>query len=155
MPFWLAPILMSLIGTAVSAGTSISTNNKNLAAQKEASEQQLKNEQIAAQSQSVQNANTNYNNMQQTLSNMKTNIGMGTSTSSLTTNNIAGIQGLDNPNSYLNEDKTNYFKFGGHTKLDRESLYISPNNLNAKDNTNDVRNYRDRLAKYKFGGRKC
>ena len=143
---WLIPSIISLIGTAVGAGTSISNNNKQLRFQ----EQQLAKEQQLTDKINNDNRlaalNNKLNESNQFSSEYASNLNRGTSTALLanqmSAGNGIGVQGL-NGAGYLNED--NFMaKFGG----------LFSKKVNTKSNVRDDNNlYFDRIEYAKCGGR--
>lgn len=128
----LIPLILSIAGTAVSAGTSISNTKKQIAAQQAMYKQQQAEQERITNMQRLQNANeTQYNN-QRTVNQFQQNLNAGVSTP---TNNSVGISGLNAQQGYVNEDNTLY-KHGG-----------------KKHVTNNDKKFMDRVAYAKFGTR--
>lgn len=157
---WLLPMIMSMIGTGVSAGVSASNANKQLAFQ----EKQLEQQNQLAKDNAEQARNQQQILNQQTADNFKRSMNIAGNSSTITNSMGIGIQGLNSQQGYLTEeDETAYarcggrFKkaFGGKNKVDSASIYVSPNNIPVKTDSNSVIGYRDRLAQFKLGGRKC
>ena len=143
---WFVPLIMSLVSTAVGAGTSIINNNKQLKFQ----EQQLAKEQQLNDEINNNNRLTAWNNKineDNRFSNqIVSNLNKGTSTGLLANQMPAGtglgVQGL-NSTGYLNED--NFMaKVGG----------LFSKKVNAKSTVRDNDNlYFDRIEYAKCGGR--
>lgn len=142
---WFIPLIMSLVSTAVGAGTSIASNNKQIAAQKKQFEEQqlleqetLNNERIRQQQQQQINNQQNINQFAQTLNK---GYSTGTTGNQMGAGIGVGVQGLNNT-GYLNED--NFMaKFGG----------LFSKKVNAKSTVRDDSNlYFDRIEYAKCGG---
>ena len=143
---WFVPLIMSLVSTAVGAGTSIANSNKQFKLQEQqlAKEQQLNNEintnqrLMNQQQQQINDQNMAYQHV--------SNLNRGTSTGLLVNQMPAGtgigVQGL-NGAGYLNEDSF-LAKVGGlfSKKDNTKSTVRDDNNL-----------YFDRIEYAKCGGR--
>lgn len=143
---WFVPLIMSLVSTAVGAGTSIANSNKQLRFQ----EQQLAKEQQLNDEINTNNRLTAYNNKinenNQFSSEYASNLNRGTSTGLLANQMPAGtgigVQGL-NGVDYLNEDSF-MAKVGG----------LFGKKDNTKNTVRDDNNlYFDRIEYAKCGGR--
>lgn len=143
---WFVPLIMSLVSTAVGAGTSIASGNKQLKFQEKqlAEQQRLENENI--NNQRLINQQQQQMNNQQTVNQFAQTMNKGYSTG-ITENQMGaglgvGVQGL-NSSGYLNEESY-LASIGG--------------NFNKKGNTKStVRDndnlYFDRIEYAKCGGR--
>lgn len=161
---WLVPMILSIIGTGVSAGVGVSNTNKQIAAQEEAQRLQQSQANLAKlQQQAVNEQQTRMNDLD-TINRFKNSLAVeGNNSGMTTTGNIGAgsIAGLNSQSGYLQEeDELNYAKcggrfkkqFGGSNKSNSASMFVSPNNIPVKSANNSVVQYRDRLAQYKFGG---
>ena len=143
---WFVPLIMSLVSTAVGAGTSIANTNKQIAAQKKQFEEQQRLEQENINNQRLINQQQQQINNQNMVNQFASNLNKGTSTGLLPNQMPAGtgigVQGL-NSTDYLNEN--NFMaKVGG--------LFTKKGN--AKDNVRSDNNlYFDRIEYAKCGGR--
>lgn len=143
---WFVPLIMSLISTGVGAATSISTNNKQIAAQKKQFEEQqrleqeaLNNERIRQQQQQEMNNAQTVNQFAQT---MNKGYSTGTTGNQMGTGLGVGVQGLGS-SGYLNEESY-LARMGG-------SFHKKGNVKNTiRDNDNL---YFDRIEYAKCGGR--
>ena len=143
---WFVPLIMSLMSTAVGAATSISTSNKQIAAQERqfkeqqrAQEEAINNERIIQQQQQQIN---NQNVVNQFASNLNKGYSTGLLTNQMPAGTGIGVQGL-NGSSYLNEDSL-MAKLGG----------MFSKKVNAKSTIRDNNNlYFDRIEYAKCGGR--
>lgn len=143
---WFVPLIMSLVSTAVGAGTSIINSNR----QRKFQEQQFAKEQELNDKINNNNRLTAYNNKinenNQFSSEYASNLNRGTSTGLLANQMPAGtgigVQGL-NGAGYLNEDNV-MAKVGGlfSKKVNTKSTVRDDNNL-----------YFDRIEYAKCGGR--
>lgn len=143
---WFVPLIMSLVSTAVGAGTSIINNNRQRRFQEQqlAKEQQLNDEINTNNRLAALNNKINENN--RFSAEHASNLNRGTSTGLLANQMPAGtgigVQGL-NSADYLNED-TFMAKLGG--SFSRKD--------NAKSTVRDNNNlYFDRIEYAKCGGR--
>lgn len=143
---WFVPLIMSLISTGVGAATSISTSNKQIAAQeRQFKEQQRLQEEAINNERIIQQQQQQINN-QNTVNQFASNLNRGTSTGLLSNQMPAGtgigVQGL-NGTGYLNEDSF-MAKVGG----------LFSKKVNTKSNVRDNNNlYFDRIEYAKCGGR--
>lgn len=143
---WLIPSIVSLIGTAVGAGTSISSNNKQLRFQEKQLAEQQRLEQENINNQRLMNQQQQQINNQNMVNQFASNLNRGASTGLLANQMPAGtgigVQGL-NSADYLNEDSF-MAKVGG----------LFSKKVNAKSNVRDDNNlYFDRIEYAKCGGR--
>ena len=143
---WFVPLIMSLVSTAVGAGTSIASNNKQLKFQEKqlAEQQRLEQENINNQrlmNQQQQQIN-NQNMVNQFASNLNKGYSTGLLSNQMPVGTGIGVQGL-NSTGYLNED--NFMaKVGG----------LFNKKVNTKNNVRDNNNlYFDRIEYAKCGGR--
>lgn len=143
---WFVPLIMSLVSTAVGAGTSImNTKRQNdttlaLAEQEEANRKQLE------MNNNLRTQQLEDFKKQDFINQYASNLNRGTSTGSLPNQMPAGtgigVQGLNNT-GYLNEDSV-MAKVGG----------LFSKKGNAKNNVRDDNNlYFDRIEYAKCGGR--
>lgn len=143
---WFIPLIMSLVSTAVGAGTSIASTNKQIAAQKKQFEEQQRLEQENINNQRLMNQQQQQINNQNMVNQFASNLNKGYSTGLIGNQMPAGtgigVQGLGN-SGYLNED-TFMAKVGG--------LFSRKGNTNSnvRDNNNL---YFDRIEYAKCGGR--
>ena len=143
---WFVPLIMSLVSTAVGAGTSIASSNKQLRFQEKqlAEQQRLENENINNQrliNQQQQQIN-NQNMVNQFASNLNKGYSTGLLGNQMPAGTGIGVQGL-NGVGYLNEDSF-MAKVGGlfSKKVNTKSTVRDDNNL-----------YFDRIEYAKCGGR--
>ena len=143
---WFVPLIMSLISTGVGAATSISTSNKQIAAQeRQFKEQQRLQEEAINNERIIQQQQQEINNTQ-TVNQFAQTLNKGYSTG-MTGNQMGaglgvGVQGL-NSTGYLNEDSV-MAKVGG----------LFSKKVNTKSNVRDDNNlYFDRIEYAKCGGR--
>ena len=143
---WFVPLIMSLISTAVGAGTSIINNNRQRRFQEQqlAKEQQLNDKINTNNKLAALNNKINENN--QFSAEYASNLNKGYSTELLSNQMPAGtgigVQGL-NSTGYLNEDSVTA-KVGG----------LFSKKVNTKSNVRDNNNlYFDRIEYAKCGGR--
>ena len=143
---WFVPLIMSLISTGVGAATSISTSNKQIAAQeRQFKEQQRLQEEATNNERIIQQQQQEINNAQ-TVNQFAQTLNKGYSTG-INGNQMGaglgvGVQGL-NSTSYLNEDSV-MAKVGG----------LFSKKVNTKSNVRDDNNlYFDRIEYAKCGGR--
>lgn len=143
---WFVPLIMSLVSTAVGAGTSIASSNKQIAAQKKQFEEQQLLEQEALNNERIRQQQKQQINNQQTINQFAQTLNKGYSTG--TTGNQmgagigVGVQGLGN-SGYLNEESY-LANLGGsfHKKVNVKSTVRDNDNL-----------YFDRIEYAKCGGR--
>ena len=139
---WFVPLIMSLVSTAVGAGTSIANTNKQLRFQEK--QQRLEQENINNQrlmNQQQQQIN-NQNMVNQFASNLNKGFSTGLFGNQMPAGTGIGVQGL-NGADYLNEDSI-MAKVGG----------LFSKKGNAKSNVRDNNNlYFDRIEYAKCGGR--
>lgn len=161
---WILPMILSLVSSGVQTGVSAYQANKQLEAQQNNIAQQKAAEEKALNIQKANNYINQLNNNQTIADNYRNAMGTNSLSSGTAVNSTGiGVQGLNGQMGYLNEeDQTNYKcggrrkrAFGGKNKVDNASIYVSPNNMRVKSDSNNVVNYRDRLAQFKLGGRKC
>ena len=143
---WFVPLIMSLIGTGISTATSITNNNKQLSFQQKQLADQQKAEQDNINNQRLMNQQQQQINNQQTVNQFASNLNKGYSTGLLSNQMPAGtgisVQGLNDTN-YLNEDSF-LAKVGG----------LFSKKVNAKSTVRDDNNlYFDRIEYAKCGGR--
>lgn len=143
---WLIPSIISLIGTAVGAGTSISTNKKQLRFQEKQLAEQQRLEEENINNQRLMNQQQQQINNQNMVNQFASNLNKGYSTGLLGNQMPAGtgigVQGL-NGAGYLNEDSV-MAKVGG----------LFSKKVNAKSTVRDDNNlYFDRIEYAKCGGR--
>ena len=139
---WFVPLIMSLVSTAVGAGTSIASSNKQLRFQ----EKQLAQQQENINNQRLMNQQQQQINNQNMVNQFASNLNKGYSTGLIGNQMPAGtgigVQGL-NSADYLNED-TFMAKVGG----------LFSKKGNAKSDVRDNNNlYFDRIEYAKCGGR--
>ena len=143
---WFVPLIMSLVSTAVGAGTSIASNNKQLRFQEKQLAEQQRLEQENINNQRLMNQQQQQINNQNMVNQFASNLNKGYSTGLLGNQMSAGtgigVQGL-NGAGYLNEDSV-MAKFGGSfsKKVNAKSAVRDNNNL-----------YFDRIEYAKCGGR--
>lgn len=162
---WLIPALLGLVGTGIGAGVSAANAKQQARLQENLQKQQLKAQEDAANNQRTlasyqeqQNNRIASNAYAQSMNDkINTNIASGTITG-------MGIQGLNGQQGYLQEeDETAYAKcggrfkrlLGGKNKVERASIFVSPNNTTVRTDIDTDKVYRDRLAQLKNGGRYC
>lgn len=143
---WFVPLIMSLVSTAVGAGTSIASSNKQLRFQEKQLAEQQRLEQENINNQRLMNQQQQQINNQNMVNQFASNLNKGTSTGSLPNQMPAGtgigVQGL-NSTGYLNEDSV-MAKVGG----------LFSKKVNAKSTVRDNNNlYFDRIEYAKCGGR--
>lgn len=143
---WFVPLIMSLVSTAVGAGTSIASSNKQLRFQEKQLAEQQRLEQENINNQRLMNQQQQQINNQNMVNQFASNLNRGTSTGLLANQMPAGtgigVQGL-NSADYLNED-TFMAKVGG----------LFSKKGNAKSTVRDNNNlYFDRIEYAKCGGR--
>lgn len=143
---WFVPLIASLIGSGISAATSVSTSNQQIAAQeRQFKEQQrlqeeaINNERIRQQQQQEINNAQTVNQFAQTLNK---GYSTGTTGNQMGAGLGVGVQGLGST-GYLNEDSV-MAKLGGlfSKKGNAKSTVRNNNNL-----------YFDRIEYAKCGGR--
>lgn len=143
---WFVPLIMSLVSTAVGAGTSIASSNKQLRFQEKQLAEQQRLEQENINNQRLMNQQQQQINNQNMVNQFASNLNRGTSTGLLANQMPAGtgigVQGL-NSTGYLNEDSF-MAKVGG--------LFSKKGNTKStvRDNNNL---YFDRIEYAKCGGR--
>lgn len=143
---WFVPLIMSLVSTAVGAGTSISSNNKQLRFKEQqlAKEQELNdkintNNRLAALNDKI---NENNRFSAEHASNLNKGYSTGLLSNQMPAGTGIGVQGL-NSVDYLNEDSF-MAKVGG----------LFSKKVNAKSTVRDDNNlYFDRIEYAKCGGR--
>ena len=143
---WFVPLIMSLVSTAVGAGTSIASNNKQLRFQEKQLAEQQRLEQENINNQRLMNQQQQQINNQNMVNQFASNLNKGYSTGLLSNQMPAGtgigVQGL-NSADYLNEDSF-MAKVGG----------LFGKKVNTKSNVRDDNNlYFDRIEYAKCGGR--
>ncbi len=143
---WFVPLIASLIGSGISAATSISTSNQQIAAQERQFKEQERLQEEATNNERIRQQQQQQINNQQSVNQFAQTLNKGYSTG--TTGNQmgaglgVGVQGL-NTNSYLNEDSV-MAAIGG----------LFSKKVNAKSNvSDDNRLYFDRIEYAKCGGR--
>lgn len=143
---WFVPLIMSLVSTAVGAGTSIANSNKQLRFQEQqlAKEQQLNDEINTNNRLAALNNRINENNRfsAEHASNLNKGYSTGLLANQMPAGTGVGVQGL-NDTGYLNEDSF-MAKVGG----------LFSKKVNAKSTVRDDNNlYFDRIEYAKCGGR--
>lgn len=143
---WFVPLIMSLVSTAVGAGTSIASSNKQLRFQEKQLAEQQRLEQENINNQRLMNQQQQQINNQNMVNQFASNLNRGTSTG-LFPNQMGagtgiGVQGL-NSTGYLNEDSV-MAKVGG--------LFSKKGNTKSTVRDNDNL-YFDRIEYAKCGGR--
>ena len=143
---WFVPLIMSLVSTAVGAGTSIASNNKQLRFQEKQLAEQQRLEEENINNQRLMNQQQQQINNQNMVNQFASNLNKGYSTGLLGNQMPAGtgigVQGL-NSAGYLNED-TFMAKVGGSFSK----------KVNTKNTVRDNNNlYFDRIEYAKCGGR--
>lgn len=143
---WFVPLIMSLVSTAVGAGTSIASSNKQLRFQEKQLAEQQRLEQENINNQRLMNQQQQQINNQNMVDQFASNLNKGTSTGLLPNQMPAGtgigVQGL-NSTGYLNEDSV-MAKVGG----------LFSKKGNTKNTVRDDNNlYFDRIEYAKCGGR--
>lgn len=154
---WLIPMIMSLIGTGVSAATSISNTNKQLEAQQKTYEQQQQEQKRLADNQRLVNQQQQDWNNQKTVNQFAAGINKGYSTGSnqMGAGYGLGVQGLGGNTGYVNEDEL-LARNGGHFSLLKQggsnipSSKVGTNKTNVRDNNHL---YFDRIEYAKCGGK--
>lgn len=143
---WFVPLIMSLVSTAVGAGTSIASSNKQLRFQEKQLAEQQRLEQENINNQRLMNQQQQQINNQNMVNQFAQTLNKGYSTG-ITGNQMPaglglGVQGLDST-GYLNEDSV-MAAIGG----------LFSKKGNAKSNVRDDNNlYFDRIEYAKCGGR--
>lgn len=143
---WFVPLIMSLVSTAVGAGSSIINNNRQRRFQEQqlAKEQQLNDEINTNNKLAALNNKINENNQfsAEHASNINRGISTGLLANQMPAGTGIGVQGL-NSTGYLNEDSV-MAKIGGSFSK----------KVNAKSTVRDNNNlYFDRIEYAKCGGR--
>lgn len=143
---WFVPLIMSLVSTAVGAGTSIANTKKQIAAQKqfEEEEQLLKQEALNDERIRLQQQQQHQNqiNNQQIINQLNKGYSTGTTGNQMGAGIGVGVQGL-NTTGYLNEDSL-MAEVGG----------LFSKKVNTKNTVRDNNNlYFDRIEYAKCGGR--
>ena len=143
---WFVPLIMSLVSTAVRAGTSIASSNKQLRFQEKQLAEQQRLEQENINNQRLMNQQQQQINNQNMVNQFAQTLNKGTSTGSLSNQMPAslgvGVQGLGST-GYLNKDSVTA-KVGG----------LFSKKGNAKSTVRDDNNlYFDRIEYAKCGGR--
>lgn len=143
---WFVPLIMSLVSTAVGAGTSIASSNKQLRFQEKQLAEQQRLEEENINNQRLMNQQQQQINNQNMVNQFASNLNKGYSTGLLGNQMPAGtgigVQGL-NGVGYLNEDSV-MAKLGGSFSK----------KVNAKSTVRDNNNlYFDRIEYAKCGGR--
>lgn len=116
---WLVPMLMSILGTAVSAGTGIASTNKQIAAQEKLAKEQQAQQEAEVQRQRIMAESEQQRNNQQTVNQFAQQLNSGTSTMptvGTTGTTGIGVQGLSGVTGYANDDNL-YARCGGKKKL--------------------------------------
>lgn len=115
---WLVPMLMSILGTAVSAGTGIASTNKQIAAQEKLAKEQQAQQEAEVQRQRIMAESEQQRNNQQTVNQFAQQLNSGTSTMSnpIGMSTGVGVQGLSGVTGYANEDYLSA-RCGGKKKL--------------------------------------
>jgi hypothetical protein len=154
---WLVPMIMSLIGTGVSAATSISSTNKQIAAQEKQFQEQQRLQQEQVNQERFRNQQQQQINNQQ-MSNQfaaKMNKGYSTGSNQMGAGLGVGVQGLNGNSGYLNEDEL-LARSGGHFSLLKRggsnipSSKVGTNKTTVRDNNHL---YFDRIEYAKCGGK--
>lgn len=143
---WFVPLIASLIGSGISAATSISTSNQQIAAQERQFKEQQRLQEEATNNERIRQQQQQQINNQQTANQFAQTMNKGYSTG--TTGNQmgagigVGVQGLGS-SGYLNEESY-LARLGGsfHKKVNTKSTVRDNNNL-----------YFDRIEYAKCGGR--
>lgn len=154
---WLIPMIMSIIGTGVSAATSISNTNKQLDAQQKTYEQQQEEQKRLADNQRLINQQQQDWNNKKTINQFVANMNKGYSTGS---NQMGaglglGVQGLGSNSGYVNENEL-LARNGGHFSLLKQggsnipTSKVGTNKANVRDNNHL---YFDRIEYAKCGGK--
>lgn len=143
---WFVPLIMSLVSTAVGAGTSIASSNKQLRFQEKQLAEQQRLEQENINNQRLMNQQQQQINNQNMVNQFASNLNRGTSTglfpNQMPAGTGVGVQGL-NSTGYLNEDSV-MAKVGG----------LFSRKGNAKSTVRDDNNlYFDRIEYAKCGGK--
>ena len=143
---WFVPLIMSLVSTAVGAGTSIASSNKQLRFQEKQLAEQQRLEQENINNQRLMNQQQQQINNQNMVNQFASNLNRGTSTglfpNQMPAGTGVGVQGLGS-SGYLNEDSF-LAKVGG----------LFSKKVNAKNTVRDNDNlYFDRIEYAKCGGR--
>lgn len=143
---WFVPLIMSLVSTAVGAGTSIASSNKQLKFQEKQLAEQQKLEQENINNQRLMNQQqqqiNNQNMVNQFAQTMNKGYSTGTTGNQMGAGLGVGVQGLGS-SGYLNEESY-LARLGGsfHKKGNVKSTVRDNNNL-----------YFDRIEYAKCGGR--
>lgn len=154
---WFIPLIMSALGSAVSAGTSIANNNKNIAFQEKQLQEQQKLQQEQINNQRLMNQQQQDWNNQQSINQFASTMNKGYSTGSnqMGTGLSVGVQGLGGNIGYVNENEL-LARNGGYFSLLKQggsnipSSKVSTNKANVRDN-NQL--YFDRIEYAKCGGK--
>lgn len=140
---WLVPMLMSILGTAVSAGTGIASTNKQIAAQEKLAKEQQAQQEAEVQRQRIIAESEQQRNNQQTVNQFAQQLNAGSSTMSNPSGigTGIGVQGLSGVTGYANEDYLSArcggkkkFKCGGKAKRKKCSV----GGVIGKDNYNTI-----------------
>ena len=116
---WLVPMLMSVLGMGVNAATSVSSTNKQIAAQEKLAKEQQAQQEAEVQRQRIMAESEQQRNNQQTVNQFAQQLNSGTSTMptvGTTGTTGIGVQGLSGVTGYANEDNL-YARCGGKKKL--------------------------------------
>ena len=130
---WLVPMLMSILGTAVSAGTGIASTNKQIAAQEKLAKEQQAQQEAEVQRQRIMAESEQQRNNQQTVNQFAQQLNSGTSTMPTTGTTGIGVQGLSGVTGYANDDNL-YARCGGKKKRKKCSV----GGVIGKDNYNTI-----------------
>ena len=133
---WLVPMLMSILGTAVSAGTGIASTNNQIAAQEKLAKEQQAQQEAEVQRQRIMAESEQQRNNQQTVNQFAQQLNSGTSTMpTVGTTGTAGmgVQGLSGVTGYANDDNL-YARCGGKKKRSKCSV----GGVIGKDNYNTI-----------------
>lgn len=143
---WFVPLIMSLVSTAVGAGTSIASSNKQLRFQEKQLAEQQRLEQENINNQRLMNQQQQQINNQNMVNQFASNLNKGYSTGLIGNQMPAGtgigVQGL-NGAGYLNEDSVMAAIGGLFSKKGNDKSIV-------RDNNNL---YFDRIEYAKCGGR--
>lgn len=143
---WFVPLIASLIGSGISAATSISTGNQQIAEQERQFKEQQRLQEEAINNERIRQQQQQQINNQQTVNQFAQTLNKGYSTG-ITGNQMGaglgiGVQGL-NTTGYLNEPNFMAAIGGKFNKKDNAKTNVSDNN----------RLYFDRIEYAKCGGR--
>ena len=133
---WLVPMLMSILGTAVSEGTGIASTNKQIAAQEKLAKEQQAQQEAEVQRQRIMAESEQQRNNQQMVNQFAQQLNSGTSTmptAGTTGTTGIGVQGLSGVTGYANDDNL-YARCGGKKKRKKCSV----GGVIGKDNYNTI-----------------